>query len=133
MKIIRLLSLLVCCLQLAACAGFSNEYQCQASKGLPCKSIPEISELVDNDAVPTIKTGRPKTKSVPVELKPVSQDLSQTLTPYSYQDTIIRVPEETMSIFIGAYEDEQGVYHHNHTLQVVTADAYWKKQVGGAR
>lgn len=111
---------------LTGCAGFKNQYQCKPSKGVPCKSITEISQMIDNNALPGMSVTESKVKPAPVEVKQNTQHW-----PKHKNHQIIRVPEETMSVYIAGFEDEEGIYHHGHDLHVVTQDAFWKTQVKG--
>ena len=43
----------------------------------------------------------------------------------------VRVPEETMRVYIKAYEDAQGNYHHDSELNLVVREAYWKQEIEG--
>ena len=120
-----LLSLLIM-IVLSGCAGYGNSYKCTPSSGIRCKSIPEINAMIDNHAIAGLKKESSKNKVIPVSNKGVDQSL---ITSASLHPRVIRVPEETMTVFINAYIDADGTYHHDNILQVVVNQAYWKKRV----
>ena len=106
------------------CAGFNNQYQCKPGRGVPCKSMSEINDMIDNNALPTAKPKSVKHKKVAVTLK-------EGATAPRITKKVIRVPEETMRVYIKAYEDEAGRYHHDSEMNLVVKQAYWKQEVIG--
>jgi len=129
-KQINKLAALTTMLTLSACAGYSNKYSCPPAVGMPCKSITEIQNMLDNNVLPTITNHNSNNSKTTIVTTTINPKANTTGSQHKGR-SIIRVPEETMSIFVAAYEDENAVYHHDNTLSIVTKKAHWKTVAKG--
>lgn len=102
---------------LTGCASLNSEFNCPAKKGIGCKSIQEVNELVndgvlDNNLIKTSKT--PKTKNS-----------APSFFSIGMKGKPARSRDKVLSIWLAPYEDANGNYHDASTVHTVIQDGAW--------
>lgn len=117
---IRILSVIVF-ISLTGCASLNSEYNCPAKKGIGCKSIHEVNQIVDEGAIAYSKEAKEH------EIQPFKQ-FTQTkaigLAPK-------RSFEKVLSILIAPFVDKSGNYHDASTVHTVIENSDWVRSQQG--
>ena len=108
---------------LMGCSTPRESFDCKYGKGVSCRSISEINEMVNNR-----EHGRQNANTSPVAGKVVdnhSPTLSQEIT--SLDDTIVqRVTEEHLRVWLAPFQDEQGNFHEASIVHAVLRPGFWQ-------
>jgi conjugal transfer pilus assembly protein TraV len=115
---------------LSGCSTSSEVFECEAGKGIGCKSISEVNKMVDN--------GKLVNNEEPDFLKTVApifaqNKLSSGTNPVdgseiilSDQTTVSRVQEAPLRVWIAPFQDEQGNLHEGSAVHTVIRPGYWQ-------
>lgn len=106
-------------LTLSGCASMNSEFNCPAGKGVGCKNIHDVNQMV-NDG----KLGSNE-KQDKFHVKPapsIASDVSTRST-----GSLKRTQEKTLSIWIAPYEDKSGNYHEATVVHTVVQSGMWGK------
>ncbi|MBY0281471.1 MAG: type IV conjugative transfer system lipoprotein TraV [Alphaproteobacteria bacterium] len=120
---------------LSGCSTTSEVFECEAGKGIGCKSISEVNKMVDtgklahNEEPNSLKAVAPvfahnnmNTESNPVKAHEiVLSDLT----------TVSRVQETPLRIWIAPFQDEQGNLHEGSVVHTVIRPGYWQLTPNG--
>ena len=147
-KLLKIISLSMV-LMLSACSTSSEVFECEAGKGVGCKSISTVNKMVEqgklshNDEPDSLTdlsgTGSSGTdwsgKAVAPVFAPNGQ-FSNTLTPetsadmkeivLSDQTTVNRVREEHLRVWVAPFQDDQGNLHEGSVIHTVIRSGYWQ-------
>lgn len=115
---LKIVCLLAVVINTSGCALYSKEFDCKVDKGLGCKSISEVNQLVDNGALKEVR----ENKSVNF---PANAVCSLPIG-LSDQAKIQRVQEEHLRVWIAPYQDEQGNFHEASLIHTVIKPGYWQ-------
>jgi conjugal transfer pilus assembly protein TraV len=135
------------CFNLCACSTTSETFDCPAGKGVGCKSISEINQMVDSN---TRVQGRPGEGYVergvqpttPLSTPVISADTHvvdspgvNTLPEISLSDTMAvhRIQEEHLRVWIAPYQDTQGNLHEGSIVHTVLRPGSWQVRVTDPR
>jgi hypothetical protein len=106
--------------QLTSCASYQEDFECQAGKGVGCKSISEVNDMVNRGEVAS-KTIQDATAQEPV-------------TTFAYSDNqsfakgkIYRAPEKTARIWIKSFTDNKGDHIGETFVHTVISPGSWKE------
>ena len=99
------LMLLGCAVALTACSTTSENFDCKAGKGVGCKSITDVNQLVDQERLG------------------VEDSLTQPITS---NGTIHRIREEHLRVWIAPYQDENENLHESSLIHTVLKPGYWE-------
>lgn len=126
------------CLNLCGCSTTSETFDCQPGKGVGCKSISEVNQLVNQQTggkdteqdkqsilshntesfpAPIIATNSLGSESSKVSISAIS--LSDTFT-------VQRMPEEYLQVWVAPFQDQQGNLHEGSVIHTVLKPGYWK-------
>ncbi len=108
---------------LSACTSNNELFDCQAGKGMGCKSISEVNRMVDQGQFggsSDEETGFIKTLA-PIAM--TSEDIPQTST-----GGIERIPEQNLRLWIAPFQDEAGNFHEESAIHTVVRQGRWKLQ-----
>jgi len=106
------------CLLLSACASNKTQFDCPNGKGVGCKSITEVNDLVNKGSLDA------KTKSKDKATAPIIVPQTQ------YNTSVERVTEQHLRVWLAPYQDEQGQFHEASVIHTVLRPGYW--QMNGA-
>lgn len=116
---------------LSGCSTTSEVFECEAGKGIGCKSISDVNKMVDqgqvggnSDDAQTLKTVAPvfTQNNLSSGAKPVEGNE----TVLSDQTLINRVREESLRVWIAPFQDEQGNFHEGSVIHTVIRPGYWQ-------
>src|SRR3954466_4109544 len=103
------------CFSLCACSTTSETFDCPAGKGVGCKSISEVNQMVDQGGLER-EAGKGK-QSIILPLEPLSNPImatdssaveSSAAIPFSDSMAVHRIQEEHLRVWIAPFQDEQG-------------------------
>lgn len=118
-KVLILVGWLVVAATLPGCASMNSEFNCPAGKGVGCKNIHDVNQMVNDGKLGgNEKPDKFQVKSV----ASIASDLSagSTISPK-------RTQEKTLSIWIAPYEDKNGNYHDATVIHTVVQSGSWRK------
>lgn len=103
---------------LASCASMNSEFNCPAGRGVGCKNIHDVNQMVNDGKLGSNeKRGKFHVKSV----QPLASNV-----PTSKAASPMRTQEKTLSIWIAPYEDKSGNYHDATTIHAVVQNGEWE-------
>lgn len=119
---------------LSGCSTSSEVFECEAGKGIGCKSISEVNKMVDN--------GKLANNEEPDSLKAVApvfekntrgaeaREVGLNEAVLSDQILVNRVREEHLRVWIAPFQDEQGNLHEGSVVHTVIRPGYWQLSPG---
>lgn len=126
------------CLNLCGCSTTSETFDCQPGKGVGCKSISEVNQLV-NQQTGGKDTEQDKqsilshnTESFPTPIivanSPGSEASKASVNNITLSDThtVQRMPEEYLRVWVAPFQDQQGNLHEGSIIHTVLKPGYWK-------
>ena len=137
MSIFALSALL--CLNLCACSTTSETFDCKAGKGVGCKSISEVNQMVDSNTRVQGRFGESEVEKgqqpiLPLETADRDKTLSQqTEIPLSDTIAVHRVQEEHLRVWIAPFQDEQGNLHEGSVIYTILKPGYWQLRASPQR
>lgn len=116
---------------LSGCSTTSEVFECEAGKGIGCKSISEVNKMVDQGQVGgNSDDPQPFKTVVPVfaqnNLIPDSKPVDGNEIILSDQTTVKRVTEDPLRVWIAPFQDEQGNLHEGSVVHTVIRPGYWQ-------
>lgn len=115
---------------LSGCSTTSEVFECEAGKGIGCKSISEVNKMVDNGKLANNEEPDSLKVSAPVFEKnaPIAgmREISLNEAVLSDQPLVSRVREESLSVWIAPFQDEQGNLHEGSVIHTVIRPGYWQ-------
>ncbi|MBY0462595.1 MAG: type IV conjugative transfer system lipoprotein TraV [Alphaproteobacteria bacterium] len=115
---------------LSGCSTSSEVFECEAGKGIGCKSISEVNKMVD--------TGKLANNEESDSLKAVAPVFAQNTLSFranpvednqivlSDQTTVRRAQEAPLRVWIAPFQDEQGNLHEGSVVHTVIRPGYWQ-------
>jgi hypothetical protein len=102
---------------LGGCASSYNEqFDCAPGSGIGCKSLSQVNDWVDkkgSSPAPSLKAPHPIIPNKTIDL--------------GEKGAIVRIPEETLHVLVVGYRDDQGSFHENAIVHMVSKEASWGK------
>jgi len=124
------LSFLPVLILLSGCSTTSEVFECEAGKGIGCKSISEVNKMVDtgklanNEEPDSIKAVAPVFAQNNVNSENNPGDGNQIVL--SDQTTVSRVQETPLRVWIAPFQDDQGNLHEGSVIHTVARPGYWQ-------
>ncbi|MBY0463163.1 MAG: TraV family lipoprotein [Alphaproteobacteria bacterium] len=108
---------------LSACTSNNELFDCQAGKGMGCKSISEVHRMVDQGYF-----GRSSDEeSSPLKaLAPIAMIPEESIQ--TSAGGIERIPEQNLRLWIAPFQDEAGNFHEESVIHTVVQQGRWKLQ-----
>jgi len=126
--------LLSACLLLSGCSTTSETFDCKADKGVGCKSISEVNQLVEQGVVGADVSGKGGSVSIMPPPAPVitTGSLGGNISDVLLMDggQVRRVSEEHLRVWIAPFQDDQGNLHEGSVIHTVLKPGYWQLQGG---
>lgn len=110
------LAILILSIQVSGCAAYSTEFECGIGKGMGCKSISEVNELVNNGAISDIK----------IEKLGVATTFNFNPNGNIQTSKIVRAPERTVRVWMNGFTDAKGDYIGETYVYTVIAPGHWQ-------
>ncbi len=115
----RLIAGMVMILSLSACSNYGMEFDCKAGKGMGCKSISQVNDLVNQGGLDSELTdNKIGTSSLGVNYRPNGEHTEQKIK---------RVPERTARVWINGFTDEQGDFVDATHIYTVLFPGSWEE------
>lgn len=116
MKKLFLLSLSL----LVGCAS-NPKFECPLQEGgVKCKSLKEVSEMVERGEINKRGVGK---NVIPVKAREINIAMASTATTPK-RNTPERVPEKTLDVWLASYETD-GIFHQENLITIVAEPAHW--------
>ncbi len=111
---------------LNACAVSKESFDCPAGKGVGCRSISQVNEMVNQNKLNPNKKDVAKASQDPLaSTMPLSPEV------LSSDGMIIeRIKEAHLRVWIAPYQDEQGQFHEGSIVHTVLRPGFWQVQEG---
>lgn len=118
-------------ISLTGCSSYQDTFDCPAGTGVGCRSVSDVNDMInqgvfDKKASPfkimTEEGGEMKgvlVKEAEPRLISLDPELLDNASP------VVRIPEQTMEVWIKGYSDEGGHYHHERKITMVVHPARW--------
>jgi conjugal transfer pilus assembly protein TraV len=120
---------------LSGCSTTSEVFECEAGKGIGCKSISEVNKMVDqgqvernSDELHSLKTVAPVFAQSNLSAGERPVDGNETVL--SDQTTVKRVTEDPLRVWIAPFQGEQGNLHEGSVVHTVIRPGYWQLTPG---
>ena len=125
------------CFSLCACSTTSETFDCPAGKGVGCKSVSEINQMVDSDTRIQGRLGEGDMERGVQSVTPLSAPIisADTHLVHSLSDTMAvhRIQEEHLRVWIAPYQDTQGNLHEGSIVHTVLKPGSWQLRVADSR
>ncbi len=109
---------------LSACSVSKENFDCPAGKGVGCRSISEVNEMVNQ------RTLNPTKKDTQKAAKDMSSAFLSA-DDFSTEGMIIeRVKEAHLRVWVAPFQDEQGQFHEASVIHAVLKPGFWQVQEG---
>jgi len=123
-KIIPLLFLTVLCL--SGCGVHKSQFDCDIATGMNCKSMGRINKIIDendsNDSSANIRK-LSSNQNIKEQLESFpDQAINASLT---HDLDVIRIPEQTMRIWVAPYKNNSDEYVDAFQMHIVTQEGHW--------
>jgi len=115
---------------LSGCSTTSEVFECEAGKGIGCKSISEVNKMVDtgklahNDEHDFLKAVAPVFEKYTPATETREAGLNEIVL--SDQTMVSRVQEAPLRVWIAPFQDEQGNLHEGSVIHPVIRPGYWQ-------
>ena len=128
------MNLMATLMSLSGCSSYQDQFDCPAGTGVGCQSVSEVNDLIDKGAFkkePFNQKASSDRMTEEDEIKLTSLKESEprliSLDPERFdpRSPVVRVPEQTMEVWIRGYGDEGGHYHHDSHIHMVVRPARW--------
>lgn len=106
---------------LPGCASMNSEFNCPAGKGVGCKNIHDVNQMVNDGELGSNE------KLDKFQVKPATA-IAANITMES-SASLKRTQEKSLSIWIASYEDKNGNYHEATTIHTVVQSGEWDRGV----
>ena len=121
---------------LSGCSTSSEVFECEAGKGIGCKSISEVNKRIDQGQVEGNRDEPHSLKTVaPVfaqnNMSTESNPVNAHEIVLSDQTTVKRVQEDPLRVWIAPFQDEQGNLHEGSVIHTVIRPGYWQLALNG--
>lgn len=111
---------------LTGCSSYQEGFDCPAGVGVGCKSLSTVDQMIERGQLPK-----------PIPEDEVNHEVIPSVTsPRAYSDltvrqgvnapSIIRIPEQSLRVWIKGYTDDRGHYHDHAVIYTVVQPASWQ-------
>lgn len=126
------------CFSLCACSTTSETFDCPAGKGVGCKSVTEINQMIDQGALSGVPVAAEKINSTqaPPSLALANTPLSDSRVSdlrVSDEISVQRIQEEHLRVWIAPFQDTQGNLHEGSIVHTVLKPGSWQVKVADSR
>lgn len=124
----RIVALCAVPFALTACSTSSEVFDCEAGKGIGCKSISHVNRMVNKGQLgydPELDGVNNITAPVLASsTSPGGDELGQIVL--SDNTTVNRVSEQHLRVWMAPFQDEQGNLHEATVVHTVLKPGYWQ-------
>ena len=139
LKILQLPMTAMMLFTLTGCGVYHSQFECDVASGYPCQSLNQINEQINQAESGDLKP--------PLHLMPehnlsdqepalhgsdqMSQDQPLYSFPSTYKsnvsmgDSVMRIPEQTMRVWVAPYKNQSGDYMDGFTFHMVVQEGRW--------
>lgn len=120
------------CLSLGGCSTTSETFDCEAGKGVGCKSISTVNRMVDQGSFGQVRLGEVEEVAPSSELPSSAPIISTASLPQQAEVSISdeffvqRIQEEHLRVWIAPFQDAQGNFHEGSIVHTVLKPGFWQ-------
>lgn len=112
---------------LSACSVSKESFDCPAGKGVGCRSISQVNEMVNSGTLNPTKKDTQKPAKDPKDMSSAFLSADD----FSTEGMIIeRVKEAHLRVWVAPFQDEQGQFHEASVIHTVLRPGFWQVQEG---
>lgn len=109
---------------LSGCSIYKEDFaECGADKGIACKTLPEIHEIVNEQAAFTHNTSMS-----PIVSAADPKQINHEEVVLADKSIIQRAKEEYLRVWIAPFQDDQGNFHEASVVHSIIRPAFWQMQ-----
>jgi len=110
---------------LSGCSTTSETFDCKAGKGVGCKSISEVNQMVDHGALGV--GGQEATSLTPLSAPVITTASLSPGQDIALSDDMVvhRIREEHLRVWIAPFQDHQGNLHEGTVVHTVLKPGFW--------
>lgn len=115
---------------LSGCGVYNSQFECKAANGMKCQSLSEINKAVnEEERMGSFKEGIQTSDAAqnppkePYQLVPFPDHQGGYLI--NTEPQVIRMPEETMRVWIAPYKNKSDEYVDESHIHIVTKEGRW--------
>ena len=109
---------------LSGCSVYKEDFaECGTDKGIACKTLPEVHEIVNGQAI-----FENNTSMSPVVLPADPKQINHEEVVLADKSIIQRAKEEHLRVWIAPFQDDQGNFHEASVVHSIIRPAFWQMQ-----
>ena len=113
----KFVALSMALIALTGCGRTLEKFDCPYGKGVGCRSITEVNQMVNEESVKGLEEG-----TLPPSVAASSYSLKGSINGSKIQ----RVSEEHLRVWLAPFQDEQGDFHEASIIHTVLKPGYWQ-------
>lgn len=114
---------IILCMHLNACAISKEHFDCPHGKGVGCRSITEVNQMVDRGTTPSSHESSRALIGAATSATLVPVDPAQMRLDFL---AVNRVSEAPLKIWFAPNQDEQGNFHEASVIHTVLKPGFWQ-------
>ncbi len=113
-----------------ACSSYQETFDCPSGTGVGCKPLSTVDQMVERGQLPRKvddreEEGIPAAQPSHSEIQIPEPEIRLVGDSMSSPGPVVRVPEQTMRVWIRGYADTIGNYHEHSIVYTVVRPASW--------
>ena len=119
---VKFVSIIVVLQGLGGCAKISGTFDCPYGKGVGCRSITEVNQMVND--------GKLSSDSQASLQSPIVTSNKPHAIALADKAKVHRMKEEHLKVWVAPFEDEQGNFHEDSVIHTVLKPGSWQLSEG---
>ena len=126
LKALKFISIVVVLQGLSGCSKMSGTFDCPYGKGVGCRSITEVNQMVNDGKLSGLDSVESTQHKATVAHK---CDKQQEIALVD-KTKVHRMKEEHLKVWVAPFEDEQGNFHEDSVIHTVLKPGSWQLSEG---
>jgi conjugal transfer pilus assembly protein TraV len=126
LKALKFISIVVVLQGLSGCSKMSGTFDCPYGKGVGCRSITEVNQMVNDGKLSGLDSERATQNKAIVAVK---CNKPEAIALYD-KAKVHRMKEEHLKVWVAPFEDEQGNFHEDSVIHTVLKAGSWHTSEG---
>ena len=123
LKALKFISIIVVLQGLGGCTKMSGTFDCPYGKGVGCRSITEVNQMVNDGKFNSVDSQASLQSPIVTSNKPQAITLAD-------KARVHRIKEEHLKVWVAPFEDEQGNFHEDSVIHTVLKPGSWHTSEG---
>jgi type IV conjugative transfer system lipoprotein TraV len=125
----RTMGVIILGVWLVGCAPHKMSFECQGGKGVGCKSLSQVNQIIDDKSLDeAIDSQAKRTKKICKTCEKSSKPKPQSsllVSPALHPQGVFRTQEKVMRVWFNSHFDENQNFHAEHYVFTVIEPARW--------